>query len=54
MNFQKNQGKDVKLIDIDLEKMSEKLRALIELLWPYGNIYAYQGGAQKTITGTVV
>lgn len=49
----KIKGRNGEVIKIDPEKISDELRALLAPVRPYGNIYAYQGGAQKAITGTV-
>ena len=38
---------------IDIDKLPDELRTLLAPVRPYGNIYAYTGGAQKTIQGTV-
>ena len=38
---------------VDLDKLSDEMRALLAKVRPYGQIFAYTGGAHKSITGTM-
>ena len=41
------------IIEIDMDELPDELRTSIAPVRPHGNIYAFVGGAQKTIQGTV-
>ena len=38
---------------MDLDELSNEMRALLAKVRPYGQIFAYTGGAHKSITGTM-
>ena len=39
--------------EVDLDELSDEMRALLAVVRPYGHIFAYTGGAHKSITGTM-